>query len=100
MPLIASVHLPLFVTIKGSSAKEPTQTLPKLPVFAMIRFALGGGAVPETRTVCGLAGSSLKIVITPDFAPKVEGWNRSATSIESPAPTTIGNERTLGTRKS
>ena len=41
------------------TAKEPTQTFPKFPVFAMIRFALGAGAVPETGTVCGPAGSSL-----------------------------------------
>ena len=40
-PVILSVHLPLFVTISGSSANEPTQTFPKFPASAMIRFALG-----------------------------------------------------------
>lgn len=39
-----SVHLPLLVMISGSSAKAPTQTSPKFPLSAMIRFALGAGA--------------------------------------------------------
>ena len=48
-----SSHLPLLVTISGSSANEPTQTSPKLPAFAMIRFALGAARTPETATTCG-----------------------------------------------
>jgi hypothetical protein len=64
-----SAHLPLLVTIKGSSAKEPTQTAPKLPAFAMIRFALGAARTPEMGTTCGPAGSLLAMVIAPGFAP-------------------------------
>ena len=39
--MIVSVHLPLLVMISGSSANEPTQTWPKFPLSAMIRFAFG-----------------------------------------------------------
>src|SRR5580658_4947650 len=69
-PLTESVHFPLLVTIKGLSTNEPTQMLPKFPVSAMIRLAMGGGATPETDINCGDAGSSLMIVIVPNLEPK------------------------------
>ncbi len=31
MPVTVKVHLPLFAIVSGSSLKEPTQQLPKLP---------------------------------------------------------------------
>ena len=49
MPVTERAHLPLLVTISGSSANEPTQTSPKLPALAMIRFALGAGSDPGDR---------------------------------------------------
>ena len=86
-----SAHLPLLVTISGSSANEPTQTSPKLPAFAMIRFALGAARTPETATTCGPAGSLLRMVIAPAFGPSgADGWKRMTTSIESPGPTRRG----------
>ena len=64
-----STHLPLLVRISGSSANEPTQTAPKLPELAMIRFALGGARTPETETTWGAAGSLLATMIVPAFGP-------------------------------
>src|SRR5271154_827298 len=52
-------HLPLFVTISGSSTNEPTQAFPKLPASAMIRPAFGAGTSPDTGTTWGPAGSLL-----------------------------------------
>jgi hypothetical protein len=42
-------HFPLFVIVSGSSAKDPVHTFPKLPLSAMIRFALGAGATSCTQ---------------------------------------------------
>ena len=89
--VIDSAHLPLFVTISGSSANAPTHTSPKLPAFAMIRFALGAARTPETGTAWGPPGALLTIVITPAFGPSGGvGWKRMTTSSESPGPTSRG----------
>src|SRR5712691_8398597 len=39
-----SGHGPLLLRMSGSSAKRPTQTLPKLPLLAMMRLRRGAGA--------------------------------------------------------
>src|SRR5207247_4421191 len=95
-----SGHWPLEFRVSGSSANEPTQTRPKLPRSASTRLSRGAPALPETCTLCGPAGSSLKTVITADLAPTLVGSNRIATSTASPAPSTIGYETTLGTLNS
>ena len=90
MPVSVSVHLPLLFRMSGLSMSEPTQTLPKSPVSARIRVSLGAGALPETATMSGPAGSSLRIRIVPDLAPKLIGRNRIIKSIDPPAPTFSG----------
>ena len=67
--VMVSVQPPLLVTISGSSTKPPTQAFPKLPVFAMIRLAVGAGAVPDTKTMFGPDGSLLMTVIVPPCGP-------------------------------
>ena len=73
MPVTVKVHLPLFAIVSGSSLKEPTQQLPKLPVLAIIRTRRGGGATPDTFTVRGPAGSLLRSVIVAVLVPKLVG---------------------------
>jgi hypothetical protein len=70
---IVNVHLPLLFNTSGSSAKCPTQTFPKFPVSARIRFSFGVGALPDTATMLGLVGSLLKILIVPAKAPGPKG---------------------------
>jgi hypothetical protein len=62
-------HEPDIVGLSVMSTKDPTQTRPKFPVLAMIKFALGAWATPETGTTWGPAGSLLVIVIVPDLGP-------------------------------
>src|ERR1700722_15040199 len=100
IPVTVSVHLPLLVKTSGLSSKQPTQTLPKFPVLAIIRFNLGAGASPETLTTCGEAGSLLVIVIVPGCSPTLVGAKRIGISIASPTPSLIGYESTLGDWKS
>jgi hypothetical protein len=67
------VHSPLLNTVSGLSRNDPTQTFPKLPVFAIIKFNRGGGATPDTATFRGLAGSLLANVMVASFAPRLIG---------------------------
>src|SRR4051812_19296085 len=99
-PVINSEQYPLLLTSSGSSANEPTHTLPKLPASAMARAAVGPAASPETGTLCGPVGSSLRTAIVPNLVPSVPGWKRMTTSIESPGCRVIGKDATLGVRKS
>lgn len=91
---------PLLLSTSGSSAKLPTQTLPKLPLLAMARLRRGAGASPETLTTCGEAGSLLNTVIVPTFGPRLSGANRIGISIASPTSSLIGYDSTLGDWKS
>ena len=70
------------------SAGQQAFTPPKhvVPVTA----SLPEGTLPDTSIVCGLAGSSLVIVIVADFDPKLEGWKRIGTSSEHPDPIVTG----------
>src|SRR3954452_9521358 len=83
-----------------SAAKRPTQTDPKSPLLAITRLSRGAGASPDTCTVCGPTGSSLKMVMSADLGPVPDGSNRIGMSIASPTSSSIGYERTLGGRKS
>ena len=93
MLVIVSVHRPLLLSVSGSSLKDPTQQLPKLPLFAIIRASLGAGATPDTLTVRGPAGSLLTSVMVAPFAPKLAGWKRIAASVDEPGFTSRGAER-------
>src|SRR5271167_1740642 len=81
---------PLLLSTSGLSANRPTQTLPKLPLSAIAMLRRGAGASPRTRTICGEAGSLLKMVIVPAFSPSASGAKRIGMSIESPTPSLIG----------
>src|SRR5665213_2015057 len=93
-------HFPPLLRTRGSSLNAPTHTGPKSPVSAIARSSRGVTASPDTSTTCGLDGSLLTMVILPDFAPALPGWNRIVTSIELPTLTINGKALTLGTRKS
>src|SRR6516162_10269746 len=80
------------------SAQQHAFTPPKIVEPAIVSFP--GGALPDTFSVTGPAGSSLLIVIVPDLAPKLAGSNRMGSGSPSPGPIVIGNESTCGTRKS
>ena len=90
MPVTVSVHAPLLIRVSGRSLNASTQTLPKLPVSAITKSSSGAGAVPETATIRGLAGSLLTMRERGRFAPKLAGRKRTGIAIESPAPTTSG----------
>ena len=76
IPVTEREHLPLLLRTNGSSANEPTQTLPKKPLLAITRLSRGGGHSPETAILCGPAGSLLKTVTVPAVTPCAVGSNR------------------------
>src|ERR1700730_12835764 len=51
MLVTESGHRPLLFSVSGSSEKDPTHGLPKLPVSAIIRASAGVKAAAETPTV-------------------------------------------------
>src|SRR5271167_4476155 len=59
----------------------------------------GGHAVPLTGTTAGLAGSLLEIVSAEAADPRLVGWNRIGTAMESPPPTVRGKVTTEGVTK-
>src|SRR4029077_9103057 len=81
-------------------AKCPTHTFPNPPWLAMTRLSRGRGAMPDTPTSCGEAGSLLTMRIVAALAPGDVGANRIATSIESPTSSLSGYDRTPGASKS
>jgi hypothetical protein len=100
IPLIVSGQWLLLFKISGSSLNESIQTLPKWPVSAIIRLSRDVSASPDTRMVCGLAGSLLVTVIVANLLPGLVGSKRRGMGSESPTPTTRGKNKTSGTRKS
>src|ERR1700757_1078794 len=64
----------------------------------MGRPATGGGghAVPLTGTKAGLLGSLLEIVSVAVADPRLVGWNRIGTAMESPPSTVRGKPTTEG----
>lgn len=90
MSVTRSGHMPAFVRVRGSSENESRQTLRKLPESAMSVTSLGAGAFPETWNAFGLAGSLLKTVTTPAFAPNVDGRKRMGMSMDAPEATISG----------
>ena len=59
----------------------------------------GGHAVPLTLTTAGLFGSLLTIVSVAVADPRVVGWNRIGTVMESPPSTVRGKLATWGVTK-
>jgi len=90
MAVTVRVQGPLFSSVSCWSAKAPMQTSPKRPLSATMRSSSGGGAVPETATIRGLAGSLLTIVMLAAFGPKLIGWKRIGRAIELPAAISSG----------
>ena len=90
IPLIVSAQWLLLFKISGSSEKDPTQTLPKCPVSAIIKLSRDVWATPVTRIVCGLAGSLLVTVSVAALLPGLVGSKRNGIDSESPAPTVNG----------
>src|ERR1700751_522481 len=70
------------------SSRQHALTRPKKvePVTA----SFPEGAVPETCTCLGPAGSSLNPVMLADFEPKPLGWNRIGSLIDVPEATISG----------
>ena len=89
---IVSVQRPLLFRMSISSLNAPTQQFPKLPVFAIASASRGAGAKPETATLRAPAGSLLSKVKVALLVPKVVGWNRRVTRVESPEPIRRGAE--------
>src|ERR1700722_859568 len=59
----------------------------------------GGHAVPLTLTTAGLFGSLLRIVSVAVADPRLVGWNRIGTAMESPPSTVRGKLTTSGVTK-
>ncbi len=96
MFVTVSVHFPLLLRTSGSSRNDPTQTSPKLPLSAKTTLSRGGGAKPDTDSVCGLLASLLNTLIVAACAPRLEGSKRRTTSSDSPGLMTRGYEVTPG----
>ena len=90
MALMLSEQWLLLFKISGSSLKEPTQTLPKWPLSAIIRLNREVCASPDTPILCGLAGSLLVTVMVADGVPGPPGSKRRGIERESPAPRAKG----------
>src|ERR1035441_3855137 len=99
MPAMESVQLPLLLRITGRSTNDPTHTRPQSPLSGTNRLRREVTPSPETRTMCGEAGSSLTMVTVPLWNPVAVGWKRMTTSVAPPASTLMGYESTLGARK-
>src|SRR3954470_16125733 len=86
------------------SAALPAQTLPKLPLFAIVVLRLGHGTVPLTfLTRDGCAGSLLAIVIDPVRGVVLlhefpTGWNLTGSGTVFPA-VTVNGRVVLGDKK-
>src|SRR5271170_6482089 len=87
---------PTLQTESVRSAQQQALTPPK--VVEPATASLPEGASPDTRTVCGEAGSLLATVITPVTGPKPAGAKRIGKASESPVPINNGNDRTSGAR--
>src|ERR1017187_1659675 len=90
MPVTVSGQTPALLSVRGWSEKSLRQTSPKLPESAMRVTSLGAGALPETWIAFGLAGSLLKTLTTPAFAPNEVGRKRMGMSIDVPAAMVSG----------
>src|SRR5579875_380680 len=99
MPVVFSGQAPLLVIVRLRSLNEPRHTLPKSPLGAIEAAILPDVEVPLTATSeIGLTGSLVVIVMLAVSGTLVTavGVYRIGSSIEVPACTTIGNERTVG----
>ena len=65
-----------------------------------VTTSLPEGTLPETSMIRGPLGSSLFTVIFADLEPRLIGWKRIGTWIESPASTVSGYDKTFGARNS
>src|SRR4051812_37835908 len=87
--LTSKLHLPtLQMEMVFSAVGPPAQISPK-SVEPVTRTS-PGGALPETATSFGEAGSSLPIEIMPSLVPRLVGRKRMGAATESPGCITIG----------
>lgn len=101
MPVMFSGHVPLLEMVTFKSLKTPVQTDPKSPLSATIVEMVGCPPAPWTGTaVKGRTGSLLAMLITPVFAPGLDGSNRMGTCSEIPGAIVNGKETTVAVRKS
>jgi hypothetical protein len=96
MLLTERLHPPLLLMVRSISFNEPRQTSPKLPALAIALVIADDGAFPETATVVGDEGALLVIVMLPDFAPLLVGWNRTGILAEPPGLMTRGKAMPAG----
>src|SRR4051794_22747495 len=80
MPVTLSWHDPRLLMMRSRSVNLPKRTSPKSPLSGTTSVSLGAGAVPDTTTVLGPAGSLLSTEIIADFEPMLEGWKRIGAS--------------------